>query len=87
MTSQVERLSEEMQAWLSDTNKERRFNELLSLAMEADLYNEFCEVPKIHLMNIDPDKFIINCLALSKIKQMKRIADGQKKQSFWRRIF
>jgi hypothetical protein len=62
-------------AWTKDENKQNRYDILYELYCEARLENAFSEVPKIHFDLMDYDKFLINAIALGKIRELRRIAD------------
>ena len=76
----TDRQGEAMKEWQSDSNKKARVTIIRRLFQEAGLDTEMLHVPDIKLETMDVDKYMINVLALAKIRQLRRIADYEEMQ-------
>lgn len=83
MTNNTDQTKAAIDLWQEEKNKEKRYAMLMQLAQDAGLYEEFSTIPKIHFDVMDHNKFMINVLALGKIRELRQI--GKKKRGFWRR--
>lgn len=65
-----------MNAWQTDQYKESRVKYLRNLFKKARLDTEFSIIDDIKLETMDPDKYMINVMALAKITQLANISEN-----------
>lgn len=73
--SNTEQTKKDIDEWNRDDKRAKRYNMLQSMSVVADIEDEFLEVPKLHFQNMSYDQFMINVYAMSKIYELRRIAD------------
>lgn len=73
--SNTEQTKKDIDEWTDDGYREERYHLLLELAKDADIFPYFSKVPKLHIKNMDYDKFLITVQGMAKIRELRRIAD------------
>lgn len=73
----TDQTQKDMEAWNTDARKQGRYKLLLDLATKAGIDVEFCEVPPLRVMNMDPDKFMIHVYAMAKVRDLHTLAQKQ----------
>ena len=73
----IEQTKIDIDQWTDDKYREDRYYLLLELAKDADIFPYFSKVPKLHFKNMSYDHFMIQVLAMAKIRELKRIGDRQ----------
>ena len=66
-----------MDQWLLEDNQNKRYMMLRILAQQAGIEEEFLALPMHYFDLMGWDKYLINVLAMGKIRELKRIADKE----------
>lgn len=72
----TEIMNEAIEQWNEETNRRSRVTYLWDIAKQAGIFDEFAEIHPIRIKNMDYKEYMITLQGLAKIKEMKRIADG-----------
>ena len=75
----TEQTKKDIDNWTSEPMRQKRYEALASLAKDAGLEYYFAYLPALHVKNLDYDRYWMNVLAMSKIreKRFERLGDKQ----------
>ena len=71
--SNTQQTKQEIDEWLAIDNKRNRYDLLDKLAQKAGIVTEFRQIPIGHWEKMDYDRYWMNVLAMSKIRELRQV--------------